>query len=150
MRMVRIGYYDKDGKLVREYGEARERKAIMERMYAALDNGMIPVVRDIGSMVRHEPVEDEPEEPVIPVEDKAKEDHVDAGEKLREIIEAMKASMKKGSALCIGGMPGEPPMMVEWKAGEDLAFFAAGRAEDVLDAQTDFLGALAGDPEDEE
>ena len=140
--LVRIECYDKTGKLVKTYGVERTLKDIVHRMYDALDNGLIPVVRDA---VRAAPA---PEEAENAVEDKAgslAEEPVkepepvsafeEARKKLREALENFKAPKVFPPVVTEDGIP----LLVQWGAPDDITFSAIGAADDVLEAQRAFM-----------
>lgn len=140
--LVRIECYDKTGKLVKTYGVERTLKDIGHRMYDALDNGMIPVVRDA---VRAATV---PEETENTVEDKAgslAEEPVkepeqvsafeEARKKLREALEEFKTPKVFPPVMTEDGTP----LMVQWGVPDDVNFSAIGAADDVLEAQRAFM-----------
>lgn len=140
--LVRIECYDKTGKLVKTYGVERTLKDIGHRMYDALDNGLIPVVRDDvraapAPELMENAVEDKAgslaEEPVKETEPVSAFE--EARKKLREALEEFKAPKVFPPVMTEDGIP----LLVQWGVPDDVNFNAIGAADDVLEAQRAFM-----------
>lgn len=145
---VRIDCYrDKDEAEISYCVEA-DHEEIAARMRAALENGMLPVLRKIGRKYKPEetpveaaaeaPQDEEADDGKSVNEDAEEEAHVAAGRRLQEIAAQMREHLKDAPGMWLPLTPGTVPLVLEWKY-DNVEFRAAGLGEDVLDAQEEFL-----------
>lgn len=126
---VRIDGYGTDGHVKRSVSNHLDAPVIRVMMQEMLHEGLVPVIRDVG--MPWEGKADEKREGK-PEEKKARETE----EKLAKVFDQMREGLpKKGLSV------EDLPMALEWSCGE-VKFRAAGKGEDVLDAQSDFLDEL--------
>ena len=135
---VRIDGYGADGHVKRSVSNRLGAAVIRVVMQDMLHEGLVPVIRDVG----------------MPWEGKAdeKREGKPEGKKERETAEQLAAKVfdQVREGLPKKGLSVEDlPMLLEWSCGE-VKFRAAGRGEDVLDAQCDFLDAMGEMLEEDE
>ena len=134
---VRIDGYGADGHVKRSVSNHLDAPVIRVLMQEMLHEGLVPVIRDVG--MPWEGKADEKREGK-PEEKKERE----TAEKLAKVFDQVREGLPK-KGLSVEALP----MVLEWTCGE-IKFRAAGKGEDVLDAQGDFLDALGDMLEEEE
>ena len=134
---VRIDGYGADGHVKRSVSNRLDAPVIRVMMQEMLHEGLGPVIRDVG--MPWEGKADEKREGK-PEEKKERE----TAEQLAKVFDQLREGLPK-KGLSVDALP----MVLEWTCGE-IKFRAAGKGEDVLDAQSDFLDALGDMLEEDE
>lgn len=131
MQKVRIDGYGIDGNVkmtVRSQMDAPVIRAMMQEM---IRDGLVPVIRDVGMPWE----ENKAAGPGCPTAEEQKE-RVTAEKLAAKAFDQLREGLpKKGLSVEV------LPMVLEWSCGE-TKFRAAGKGEDVLDAQGDFMEQL--------
>lgn len=131
---VRIDGYGADGHVKRSVSNRLDAPVIRVMMQEMLHEGLVPVIRDVG-MPWEGKADEKPE---------GKKERVTAEQLAAKVFDQVREGLtKKGLSVEV------LPMVLEWTCGE-IKFRAAGKGEDVLDAQGDFLDALGDMLEEDE
>lgn len=126
---VRIDGYGADGHVKRSVSNHLDAPVIRVMMQEMLHEGLVPVIRDVGMPWEGKADEKREGKP------EGKQERVTA-EKMAKAFEQLREGLpKKGLSVEV------LPMVLEWTCGE-IKFRAAGKGEDVLDAQSDFMEQL--------
>ena len=131
---VRIDGYGADGHVKRSVSSRLGAPVIRVMMQEMLHEGLVPVIRDVG-MPWEGKADEKPE---------GKKERVTAEQLAAKVFDQVREGLPK-KGLSVEALP----MVLEWTCGE-IKFRAAGKGEDVLDAQGDFLDALGDMLEEDE
>lgn len=131
---VRIDGYGADGHVKRSVSNHLDAPVIRVMMQEMLHEGLVPVIRDVGM----------PWEGIVDEKPEGKKERVTAEQLAAKVFDQVREGLPK-KGLSVEALP----MVLEWSCGE-VKFRAAGKGEDVLDAQGDFLDALGDMLEEDE